>query len=29
MKSAGNDYDAMNPLLGFMGTVPTSSKRRI
>ncbi|CAD8157235.1 unnamed protein product [Paramecium pentaurelia] len=29
MKSAGNEYDAMNPLLGFMGTVPTSSKRRI
>lgn len=29
MKSAENDYDGNNPLLGFMGSVPTSSKRRI
>lgn len=29
MKSAGQDYDPNNPLLGMMGSVPTSSKRRI
>lgn len=29
MKSAVNDYDGANPLLTVMGSVPTTSKRRI